>query len=201
MAEKFLKQTHIDCIQVKITLQKTLKTIQGRIFSRKIINIYQEEQLVALREQKVVDIHKIMKRAGEKLVATGAAILTFDLINRPEKIKLGWEIVNMDEFIPNPMRCLNCQRLGRTKKNAATLNCAETVEFRHHTTSCSRKYCVNCQTKNHPSHDNECPIFCKHKPVNYLRIARRCTIREAWSIFNVNPTIHTLKPFQRRNKK
>ena len=115
-AEKFLKQTHIDCIPVKITLHKILNIIQDRIFSRKMINTPQEELLDGLKELKVVDIHKMAKREGEKLVAIGTAITTFDLINRPEKIKLGWELVNVDEFMPNPIRCLNCQRLGQTKK-------------------------------------------------------------------------------------
>ena len=53
---------------VKITLHKTLNTIQGRIFSIKIIVYYiyiyiyilQEELLDALKEQKVVDTHKMM---------------------------------------------------------------------------------------------------------------------------------------------
>ena len=67
----------------------------------------------------------MMKRV-EKLVPTGAAIFTFDFINRPEKIKFGQGIVNVDEFIPHPMRCLNCQRLGH-RKDAATLNCAGVV--------------------------------------------------------------------------
>ena len=60
-----------------ITIHKTLNTIQG-IFSRKIINIPQKELLAVFKEQKVVDIHKMLKK-GEKLVATGAAIFTFDL--------------------------------------------------------------------------------------------------------------------------
>lgn len=95
--EKFMKATYIDVIPVKITLHKLLNTIQGRIYSRKIFDIPQEELLIALNDQKVVDVHKIMRKEGDKLIPTGAPVLTFGLIYRPEKIKIDWDLVAVDE--------------------------------------------------------------------------------------------------------
>ncbi|KAI8124677.1 Protein winged eye, partial [Lucilia cuprina] len=63
---------------------------------------------------------------------------------------------------------------------------------------CTRKYCVNCNNETHTSFDSSCPSFLKHKSVNKIKADKRCTIREAWTIFNDNPTIHTLKPFNKR---
>ena len=96
-------------------MHKSLNTTQGRIFSRKIIDVTGEQLLLALKELKVVEIHEILRK-GEKMVATGAAIVTFDFIRRPQILKIGWKIVIVDEHIPNPMRCLNCQRLGQKRK-------------------------------------------------------------------------------------
>lgn len=62
IAEKFLKAKHIDSIPVKITLHRTLNTVQGKIFSRKIIDIPDEDLQLALADQKIVEIHKLMKR-------------------------------------------------------------------------------------------------------------------------------------------
>lgn len=200
-ADKFLKAKYIDNIPVKIIQHRTLNTTQGRIFSRKIVDITQEELLECLKDQKVVDVRMITKREGEKIVATGAAIITFDLIYRPEKLNIGWERVNVEEYIPNPMRCLTCQRLGHTRKWCKSVEQCKECGYAGEHEFCNRKYCVNCQAENHTSYDSECPTFWKHKSVNYLRISRRCTTREAWSIFNENPTLNTLKPVQRNNKK
>ncbi|XP_037813189.1 putative uncharacterized protein DDB_G0291812 [Lucilia sericata] len=142
-AKKFLKAKYIDVVPVTINMLKGLNSTQGRIFSRKIIDISEEDLLKSLEGQKVIEIRKPSRKEGEKYIPTGAAILTFDLIHRPETLKLGWERVRVNEQVPNPMRCANCQRLGHKKKEM-------------------------------------------------------CTIREAWAIFNDNPTIHTLKPFNKR---
>lgn len=61
-AEKFIKATYIDSIPVKISMHKTLNTIQGRIFSRKIIEISQEDLLSSLENQKVVEVRKITRK-------------------------------------------------------------------------------------------------------------------------------------------
>lgn len=200
VAELYLKSNFIDCIPVKISLHKTLNTVQGRIFSRKIANIPQEELLESLKSQKVVEVRKITKLEGKEIIATGAAILTFDLIYRPETLKLGWERVPVEEYIPNPMKCKNCQKLGHTKKYCRGVEiCGECGIPTPHE-PCTRKYCVNCQLEAHTSNDPNCPTFWKHKSVNYLRMSRRCTNREAWEIYNDNPTINTLKPIPRKEK-
>lgn len=192
-ADKFLKASYIDCIPVKISLHKTLNTVQGRFFSKKIIEISEEELLASLKDQKVVDVRKIMRRDNDKIFATGAAIITFDLIYRPETLKLGWERVQVEEYIPNPMRCVNCQRLGHTKKWCKNVEQCRECGYSDKHETCSRKYCVNCQLETHTSYDRECPTYWKHKSVNYIRISRRCTTREAWKIFNENPSHNLLQ--------
>ncbi|XP_065355476.1 uncharacterized protein LOC135949950 [Calliphora vicina] len=127
VAQKFLNAKLIDLVPVQITLHKTLNSTQGRIFSRKIIDLSEEELIQALALQKVTDVRKITKLEGNERVPTGAAIITFDLIRRPETIKLGWERVRVDEHVPNPMRCVNCQQLGHTKNRCKELNYAESV--------------------------------------------------------------------------
>ena len=54
---------------------------------------------------------------GGKTIAIGADILTFDLIYSPETLKLGWEGVPVEKYIPNSMRCKNCQKLRHTKNS------------------------------------------------------------------------------------
>lgn len=200
-AEKFLKTSFLDNIPVKFALHKTLNTTQGRIFSRKIIKIAEEELLSSLKDQKVVEVRKITKNDGNGIIATGAAIITFDLFHLPEYLKLGWERVSVEEYIPNPMKCANCQKLGHTKNRCKNIELCKECGFPKPHEACSRTFCVNCQTEEHTSYDPDCPTFWKHKSVNYLRITRRCsTTREAWKFFNDNPSLNTLKPSTKKGK-
>lgn len=194
-AKKFLKAKYIDIVPVTITMHKGLNSTQGRIFSRKIIELSEEELLMSLADQKVIEIRKLSKREGEKYISTGAAVVTFDLIRRPDSLKLGWERVTVDEYVSNPMRCANCQKLGHTKKRCRNIELCRVCGFTPPHEQCTRKFCVNCNNENHTSFDSSCPSFLKHKSVNKIKADKRCTVREAWSIFNSNPTIHTIQPY------
>ena len=100
-------------------MHKNLNSTQERIFSRKIIDISEEELLQSLQDQKVIEIRKLTRKEGDNFIATGAAIVIFDLIHRPGFLKLGWERVRVD--VNNPMRCVNCQRLGHTRKRCKNI--------------------------------------------------------------------------------
>lgn len=199
-AKKFLNAKYLDTIPVKITMHKNLNSVQGRIFSRKIKDISEEDLLEELKSVNVIEIRKITKRVENKFVPTGAAVVTFDLIRRPEKIKVGWERLDVDEHISNPMRCVICQRLGHTKnrcKYAAV--CKECGHALPHE-ACIRKFCINCNNDSHTSFDPTCQTFLKHKSVNKIKADRRCTVREAWKVFNDNPEVHLIKPFKKNEK-
>ncbi|XP_017466295.1 PREDICTED: uncharacterized protein LOC108359128 [Rhagoletis zephyria] len=196
-ADRFMKATHIGIRPVKITSHKGLNTIQGRIYSKNLIDISEKELTEELSSQKVVEVRKVMRKSGDRLVPTGAAILTFDLIRRPDIIKLGWDRVRVQEYIPNPMRCRNCQRLGHTKNRCRNTElCKECANTTPHETW-QRTFCINCEIEAHPSYDPSCPTFLKHKSVNKIKIDRRCTIRDAWKIFNSNPAAFQIQPFKK----
>lgn len=198
-AEKFRKANYIDTIPVSITYHKALNYVQGKIFSKKIIYLSEDELIEGLKEQKVVEIRKIMKKEDDKLVPTGAAVITFDLIRRPEYLKLGWERVKINEYIPNPMRCKNCQKLGHTKNRCKNPElCRECGEITPHN-PCNKKFCVNCSVESHASYESTCPSFLKHKAVLKIKIDKRCTIREAWKTYNLNPEAHQI--FTKNNPK
>lgn len=192
VAEKFCKATHIDLIPVTISYHKTLNTVKGKIYSKKIINHTEAELLDGLKSRKVIDVQKIMKFENDKLVPTGSAILTFDLIRRPEYFKIGYERVVVHEYIPNPMRCKNCQKLGHTKKFCRNAElCKECGQLNPHN-PCDKKFCVNCSVETHTSYDSKCPSFLKHKAVLRIKLKQRCTLREAWKLYNSNPETYEM---------
>lgn len=198
-AEKFIRATHIDCVPVKITLHQALNSSQGKVFCERIINLPEEE--IIKWTKHVIGVRKITKKEGDKFVPTGAAILTFDLVKCPKKTKIGWQRVTVKNYIPNPMRCVKCQKLGHTKNRCHAMEKCRECAYPPPHDSCSRKYCVNCEIDTHTSYDSECPSYWKYKSVNNIRIKNRCTNREAWQIFNDNPAMNTLTPESQKVKK
>lgn len=133
-----------------------------------------------------------MKKDEDKLVTTGAAIVTFDLIRRPEYLKLGCVRVKINEYIPSPMRCKNCQKFGHTKNRCKNPEqCRECGEITPHE-PCNKKFCVSCSVETHASYESTCPSFLKHKSVLKIKIDRRCTISEAWKTYNQTPEAHQI---------
>ncbi|XP_055916085.1 uncharacterized protein LOC129948925 [Eupeodes corollae] len=198
-ANKFLKAKLVDSIPVKVTNHLSLNSIQGRIYSKHIVDISEEELLSELKKFKVIDVKKMMRKQDDSLVATGAAILTFDLIRRPNEVKIGWVNCKVDEYIPNPMRCISCQKLGHTKNRCTGAPLCKNCCLPPPHDSCTRVFCLNCNTEGHTPSDPACPSFLRYKSVNKIKIDRRCTVRDAWQIFNDNPSIHQLPAPKNRN--
>lgn len=201
-AQKFIKAKYIDMVPVKITFHNNLNSTLGRIFSRRILKMTQEELsagVVGIKNANVTDIKHILKRDGKDFVPTGAAIVTFNCLTRPQKISIGWEKCTVSEHIMNPMRCVNCQKLGHTKNRCKNISlCGECGNTNPPHEQCPRKFCVNCNNDTHTSYSSLCPTFVKHKSVNKIKADRRCTVREAWKVFNDNPSIHTIQTFQKK---
>ena len=54
-----------------------------------------------------------MKKDTEK-VPTNTLFLTFNTPYLPKEITVGYLKVNVALFVPNPMRCFNCNKFGHT---------------------------------------------------------------------------------------
>ena len=69
-----------------------------------------------LQEQGVVEVRRVtMKRDTEKF-PTNTLFLTFNTPDLPKKITVGYLKVKVALFVPNPMRCFNCNKFGHTSQ-------------------------------------------------------------------------------------
>ncbi|GAB0098787.1 hypothetical protein DMENIID0001_145860 [Sergentomyia squamirostris] len=95
----------------------------------------------------------------------------------PEKIKVAYEYVTTEIFIPSPFRCGICYKLGHTKKRCDSQKnkptCGFCGEAAHPSEQqCLRAKCVNCQG-DHPSFSKSCPRFLEEKEINAIRVTMR----------------------------
>ena len=71
-----------------------------------------------LRPQGVTGCKRFkIKKKDRKTVETNTLLLTFNRVNVPKSLKMFYRAVLVDVYVPHPLRCFNCQRLGHYENN------------------------------------------------------------------------------------
>lgn len=198
IADKFIKVKTIDKIGISCEYYGTLNHSQGVIYSRELIPLTDDEILEGLK-LKCPDVVSIYRFKSVRKEATnrepqynGAIVVTFDRLEPPEKIKVGFLNVEVRKHYPNPMRCSKCQRIGHRLKHCrailpACAICAKELDSNHNTETCKPVCCINCSDKkkeaNHPANDKNCPSFLMEKEIQKIRTDERVARWEAVKIF------------------
>ncbi|GBN90272.1 hypothetical protein AVEN_140795-1 [Araneus ventricosus] len=83
-------------------------------------------------------------------------------------------------YIPNPLRCFQCQRFGHSKTSCrGTLTCARCAEVGHGSTDCTRaEKCVNCKGE-HTSFSRNCSSWKQEKEIISTKIKKQISYQEA----------------------
>lgn len=96
--------------------------------------------------KKVTNVYNMKKMVNGSLTPTPMCILTFKSTNLPESKKFGFLRVNVERYIPSPMKCKSCFQYGHSKKRCEKdrlcLLCSLPYHEPHPCTS--KLKCVNC---------------------------------------------------------
>ncbi|XP_017488083.1 PREDICTED: uncharacterized protein LOC108376392 [Rhagoletis zephyria] len=123
-ANKFLKAKNLVSVCPIISeLHPTLNTVKGVIFTPSLRSLSDKDIVEGLRDQSVTDCQKIKKVVKGELVNTSLHILSSNRYEIPKEIKIGFLVCKVDPYIPAPIQCKNCFKLGHTKKH-----CKENIE-------------------------------------------------------------------------
>ncbi|GBN52948.1 hypothetical protein AVEN_205655-1 [Araneus ventricosus] len=126
-------------IPATVSPHATLNSSKGVITCGELLNVPTEEILKELQGQGVSHVRRISIRRDGQLQNTKHLILTFDSAKLPENIKAGYMRLSVRTYIPNPLRCFQCQRFGHSKTSCrGTLTCARCAEVGHESTNCTR---------------------------------------------------------------
>lgn len=194
--EKILKLQQIGEWPVKVERHQTLNSSKGIVFNPDLSWLSEEEIKEGLAEYKVKEVYIFKRTPRNAEVGTnreakpyGLIILTFDTQQPPKKIRYGFEYIEVRKYIPNPMRCKKCQRLGHTTGNCQSKRivceqCGQGFEEeRVPVHNCSNKMCVNCTKTGHTSNDRDCPQYLMAKKVESIMALENLSRYEARKAF------------------
>ena len=137
--ENLLKTTEIFDLKVKISLHNSLNSSKGVIRCSELRPCSDKEIIENLKEQGVTGVRNVSVRRNGVIKPTNRYVLTFNTPILPKKIKVAFLSVNVEVYIPNPLRCYQCQFFG------------------HHEDYCMKKpTCGNCGGERHCNDDRNC---------------------------------------------
>ena len=177
--ELLLELTRISDIRVRITPHRNLNTIKGIVKHPELKNSIEKEILEELGSI-AKEVKKIRVTREGKLQPTGTHIVTFDSSTLPESVKIACLNIPVEPYIPNPLRCYNCQKYGHSKTKCTKKPiCPKCGDDGHQEANCtSPQKCVNCQGA-HPAYSRQCPRWQMEKEVQILHYTKNLPFPEA----------------------
>lgn len=193
-------------IFIDVTEHKTLNKTKGTIYTNEISYLSDAELLTELKDQNenIIEIKRFKRRDDNTKALTnedsGLYLLTFNCPELPERVHIGYNSVQIRDYIPNPVRCFKCFAFGHVADNCSsqTKLCPHCSGMEHTETNesgkrelCSRPAkCVNCKEA-HNSLYRKCEVFKKEFTIQKIRITQKKTMFEArkeYSRLNPLPT-------------
>ncbi|XP_055701739.1 uncharacterized protein LOC129801010 [Phlebotomus papatasi] len=194
-ANRMMNIKRIGNFDISVTEHPTLNKSKGIIHCWDLAYMDEQELLTELSSQMVTEIRQIKrkpteleKRASQNREGneasqwknTGTFAVTFALPEVPTYIKAGYLRIDVKPFVPNPLRCFNCQKFGHMKttcKGAAM--CGSCAQKDHYPEPCAGgPRCINCGG-DHESWSRRCPVFRTEFEIQKIRVYNKISFAEA----------------------
>ena len=206
-------------IPCNITPHKFFNSSKGVVYSPYFKGQTAESLRESLSSEGILEVKKIMiyrkieRKSGEndmetdqpthKQIDTGKAILTFDNINRPDKVWLGFCYAKVEMYIPPPLRCNKCQGYGhhsmacKNKQFCAKCDSQEHVDTKINKCPSNYLKCHNCHGK-HASFSSECKLYKKAKHITTIKYKSNITWKQAIDTVENDPEWAKIKPINHK---
>ena len=175
--EEILKWKYLDNLSIKTYPHRTLNYSKGVVKSSELALCSIEE--IQENVENVIEVQRIRITKNEETINTNTYILTFDTPKVPKEIKMGYEKLNVEPYIPNPLRCHNCQKFGHHKNKCTRSPVCERCGAKDTHIDCREEpRCANCG-ENHWATSKGCNIWKKEKEINKIKYMNNITFPEA----------------------
>ena len=190
--ENLMKLKQFFNLPSEVTIHKTLNSSKGIIRDRNLKGQSEENIKEYLETQGVTAVKRFKVKKGHEYVETNMLLLTFNTVVPPKTVKIFYQIINVELYVPNPLRCFNCQKFGH-HEDKCPVDPGSVCERcgmgnrDHHTNHCKNPTkCVNCGGE-HLSRSNECATWKKEKEIMKLKVTNNLTYPEARKLLEQKP--------------
>ena len=190
--ENLLKVTSFFNLKVSVSQHNSLNSSKGIIRDRMLKGESKDSIVEYLRPQGVTGCKRFKIKKEGQSVETNTLLLTFDRVNVPKSLKIFYRVVPVDVYVPNPLRCFNCQRFGHHENNctedpgSVCENCGADGHA-HQTSQCKNPTkCINCG-KDHSPISNICEVWLKEKAIMKLKVTNNISYLEAKKLHKNKP--------------
>ena len=156
-------------------------TLNTCIRCRALIDCPKDKILEELKSQGITNIYNILTKddSGNRR-NTNTFIVTFHTASISKHIKIGYLRIPVELYIPNPLRCFNCQKFGHGKKTCKAREiCTKCGQAGHNGSPCSNETkCPNC-AGDHTAFSKECPKWVFEKRVQWIKAENSISFAEA----------------------
>ena len=175
-------QTFLD-IEVDAEAHRSLNSSKGviRDYHQDLRDMTEEQIKNELSSQGVTHVSRFILKKDNKEIKTNTLFLTFDTHIPPAKFKIGYYIVNVQPYIPNPLRCFQCQKFGHSKKWCKNqLACWKCGSEGHDGGDCTAETvcCLNCKG-DHFASSKSCPVWIQEKEIQRVKTEKSLSYGEA----------------------
>ena len=117
-------------LKIKVYPHNILNSWKGVVKSPDLSLCTLDEIKNNLRKRGITDAKQISIKRNNQIITTNTYILNFNTPKPPIEIKIGYLITKVETYIPNSLRCHNCQKFGHHKEKGTRppicKNCGET---------------------------------------------------------------------------
>ena len=172
-------------LKVKVSLHASLNTCKGVVRCPDLKGVSEQEILEEMREQGVINVRRIKIRRDGSLKDTNTFVFTFNTSILPKQLKVAFLRVSVDPYIPNPLRCYQCQVFGhhenKCKREEICANCGQPKHSADETDCKRLPKCINCK-EDHPANSRECQAWHTEKEILKIKYTRNISFPEARKI-------------------
>ena len=106
----------------------------------------------------MVGVNRVTLKKEGKVIPTNTLFLTFGSPELPKEITVAYLKVKVALFVPNPMRCFNCNKFGHTSQRCkVAAKCTGCGKDKHEGQCEGPTLCSNCNGP-HASSAKDCPV-------------------------------------------
>ena len=115
-AQNLLRTNRFIVRLVRVSIHKTLNSSRGVISCRDLADMTEVEIRDELKDQGVAGVNRVTLKKEGKVIPTNTLFLILGSPELPKEITVGYLKVKVALFVPNPMRCFNCNKFGHTSQ-------------------------------------------------------------------------------------